>query len=237
MLSHQQQVKAGTEESWVDEEVWRMELYLSAGIMALGLLSLLAVTSLPSVANAVNWREFTFIQSTLGYSALSMATVHTLLFGWDRAFDPAQYRFHLPPTFILVLILPLAVLLGRLALFVPCVARRLKQIRRGWEKSRHIRFTLPDDGCRNGLEDESFERAVEEVKVLKQRPNNGELGELYGLYKQATVGDVNIERPGFLDFAGRAKWDAWVEKKGISKDEAMIAYIDLVEMLKKKLGI
>ncbi|KAG8004625.1 Metalloreductase STEAP2 [Nibea albiflora] len=231
------QVKAGTEESWVDEEVWRMELYLSVGIMALGLLSLLAVTSLPSVANAVNWREFTFIQSTLGYSALFMATVHTLLFGWDHAFDPAQYRFHLPPTFVLVLILPLAVLLGRLALFIPCVARRLRQIRRGWEKSRHIRFTLPDDGCRNGLEDESFERAVEEVKVLKQRPNNGELSDLYGLYKQVTVGDINIERPGMFDFAGRAKWDAWFEKKGIPKDEAMIAYIDLVEKLKIKLGI
>nr|XP_046238541.1 metalloreductase STEAP3-like isoform X2 [Scatophagus argus] len=57
------QVKTGVEDSWVDEEVWRMELYLSVGIMALGLLSLLAVTSLPSVANTVNWREFSFIQS------------------------------------------------------------------------------------------------------------------------------------------------------------------------------
>lgn len=55
-------MKEGVADSWVDEEVWRMELYLSAGIAALGLLSLLAVTSLPSVANAVNWREFSFIQ-------------------------------------------------------------------------------------------------------------------------------------------------------------------------------
>ncbi|XP_034720591.1 metalloreductase STEAP3-like isoform X1 [Etheostoma cragini] len=140
---------------WIEEEVWRMELYLSVGIMALGLLSLLAVTSLPSVANTVNWREFSFIQCTLGNCALSLATLHTLLFGWDRAFDPAQYRFYLPPTFILVLILPLTVLLGRLALCVPCVARRLGQIRRGWEKTRHIRFTLPDDDCCNGLENVS----------------------------------------------------------------------------------
>lgn len=84
-----------------------------------------------------------------------MATLHTLLFGWNRAFDPAQYRFYLPPTFSLVLILPLTVLLGRLALFVPCVAGRLRQIRRGWEKSRHIRFTLPDEDGRNGLDDVS----------------------------------------------------------------------------------
>lgn len=56
------QVKDHQEILWDDEEVWRMELYLSVGIMALGLLSLLAVTSLPSVVNTVNWREFTFIQ-------------------------------------------------------------------------------------------------------------------------------------------------------------------------------
>lgn len=56
------EVKDKAEDLWVDEEVWRMELYLSVGIMALGLLSLLAVTSLPSVSNTVNWREFSFIQ-------------------------------------------------------------------------------------------------------------------------------------------------------------------------------
>lgn len=39
---------------------------------------------------------------------------------------------------------------------------------------------------------ESFQKAVEESKVLKQRPNNDELSGLYGLYKQTTVGDVNI---------------------------------------------
>lgn len=149
------QVKDGLENSWVDTEVWRMELYLSVGIMALGLLSLLAVTSLPSVAGTVNWREFSFIQSTLGYCALSMATLHAVFYGWNRAFDPAQYRFHLPPTFLLVLILPLTVLLGRLALFVPCVAWQLRRIRRGWEKSKHIRFALPDDEYHNGLEDVS----------------------------------------------------------------------------------
>ncbi|KAM3857022.1 metalloreductase STEAP3-like [Diretmus argenteus] len=152
-----QQAKEGKESLWVDDQVWRMELYVSVGIMALGLLSLLAVASLPSVANTLNWREFSFIQSGLGYAALAMATLHTLLYGWDRAFDPAQYRFNLPPTFMLVLALPCAVLLCRLALALPCAAQRLGQIRRGWEKSRHIRFTLPEDDYRNGhrLEDVS----------------------------------------------------------------------------------
>lgn len=55
-------MKDRVEDSWDSAEAWRMELYISVGIIALGLLSLLAVTSLPSVANTVNWREFSFIQ-------------------------------------------------------------------------------------------------------------------------------------------------------------------------------
>lgn len=47
---------------WDEEEVWRMEIYLSLGVLALGTLSLLAVTSLPSIANSLNWREFSFVQ-------------------------------------------------------------------------------------------------------------------------------------------------------------------------------
>ena len=32
--------------------------------------------------------------------------------------------------------------------------------------------------------------------------------ELYALFKQANVGDVNTARPGMMDFKGKAKWDA-----------------------------
>ena len=39
-----------------------MEIYLSMGVLALGMLSLLAVTSLPSIANSLNWKEFSFVQ-------------------------------------------------------------------------------------------------------------------------------------------------------------------------------
>ena len=52
--------------------------------------------------------------------------------------------------------------------------------------------------------------------------------EMYALYKQATVGDVNGARPGMLDVRGRAKYDAWAKKKGKSKDAAMEDYIALV---------
>jgi len=55
--------------------------------------------------------------------------------------------------------------------------------------------------------------------------------QLYGLYKQATEGDVQGKRPGMLDIKGRAKYDAWTGRKGLSKDAAKTAYIALVARL------
>ena len=89
-------------------------------------------------------------QSGLGMAALTAGTLHTLLFGWDRAFDPGKYHFCLPPTFMVVLPLPLAVLCSRLAFCLPCLAARLARIRRGWEKSRHLRFVPPEEGGGGG---------------------------------------------------------------------------------------
>ncbi|KAM4559825.1 acyl-CoA-binding protein-like isoform 1-T1 [Odontesthes bonariensis] len=83
----------------------------------------------------------------------------------------------------------------------------------------------------------SFEKAAEEAKILKQTPDHGEMSGLYGFYKQATVGDIHSERPGMFDFTGKAKWDAWNAKKGLSKEEAKAAYVDLVEKLKAKYGL
>ncbi|XP_006636426.1 acyl-CoA-binding protein [Lepisosteus oculatus] len=82
-----------------------------------------------------------------------------------------------------------------------------------------------------------FEKAAEEVKILKTKPADKEVLEIYGLYKQATVGDVNTQRPGMLDFTGKAKWDAWDANKGMSKEDAMKKYIEKVEELKAKYGI
>lgn len=56
------QVNSGVEMPWDEQKVWRTDLYLSSGVLGLGILSLLAITSLPSVGNILTWREFTFIQ-------------------------------------------------------------------------------------------------------------------------------------------------------------------------------
>ncbi|XP_060786115.1 acyl-CoA-binding protein [Neoarius graeffei] len=87
------------------------------------------------------------------------------------------------------------------------------------------------------MTEEAFQKAAEEVKNLKTKPTDAEMLEIYSLYKQATVGDVNTARPGMLDFTGKAKWDAWESKKGMSKEDAMKDYISKVEELKGKYGI
>lgn len=77
-----------------------------------------------------------------------------------------------------------------------------------------------------------FDEAVAHSKKLPERPDNATLLQIYALYKQATEGDVSGKRPGFTDMVGRAKWDAWNEVKGKAANEAMQAYIDLIEALK-----
>jgi len=77
-----------------------------------------------------------------------------------------------------------------------------------------------------------FEAAANAAQSLAKRPDNDTLLQLYALYKQATAGDAAGGRPGFTDFVGRAKYDAWAKQKGTSKDNAMQRYIALVESLK-----
>lgn len=81
---------------------------------------------------------------------------------------------------------------------------------------------------------QSFDSAVKIVSQMKQQPSNEEKLILYKYYKQATIGDVNIPQPGFLDFTGKAKWDAWNSVKGINSENAMQMYIKTVNLLISK---
>jgi acyl-CoA-binding protein len=73
-----------------------------------------------------------------------------------------------------------------------------------------------------------FADAQTRIKAVAHLDNNVLL-ELYGLYKQATTGDVSGGRPGMLDLRGRAKYDAWAQRKGMTADAAMTAYIAVVD--------
>lgn len=79
---------------------------------------------------------------------------------------------------------------------------------------------------------EAFQTALKTVDTLTQRPSNEQLLKLYALYKQSTHGDNDTDRPGGFDFKAAAKYNAWENIKGKTKEEAMKAYIDLVNELK-----
>ncbi|XP_052434809.1 acyl-CoA-binding domain-containing protein 7 isoform X1 [Carassius gibelio] len=82
-----------------------------------------------------------------------------------------------------------------------------------------------------------FEQYAENVKKVKSRPTDQELLDLYGLYKQAIIGDININKPGITDLKGKAKWEAWNSRKGMSNEDAMNAYISLAKEAIEKYGM
>lgn len=77
----------------------------------------------------------------------------------------------------------------------------------------------------------AFDKAMLDSKNLSERPDNATLLRIYALYKQGSVGDNAEKKPGFADMVARAKWDAWNNLKGTSRDDAMQQYIDLIESL------
>lgn len=80
---------------------------------------------------------------------------------------------------------------------------------------------------------EKFEEAKKQVLTLPSKPGNEVLLELYALNKQATEGEVNVEPPKMFDFVGAAKYNAWKAKAGMSQEEAMTKYTELVDKLLK----
>ncbi|GMR29842.1 hypothetical protein PMAYCL1PPCAC_00037 [Pristionchus mayeri] len=77
-----------------------------------------------------------------------------------------------------------------------------------------------------------FNAAVEIIQKLPKtgplQTSNDDKLKFYSLFKQATIGDVNTERPSFFSPVERAKWDAWEKVKGLSKEEAMKQYVETV---------
>jgi acyl-CoA thioester hydrolase len=82
--------------------------------------------------------------------------------------------------------------------------------------------------------EEKFEAAKKRVMELTAKPSNDKMLELYSLNKQATIGDINADKPAMFDFVAAAKFNAWTTKKGMSKEEAQQKYIDFVEGLFQK---
>ena len=79
-----------------------------------------------------------------------------------------------------------------------------------------------------------FDAAAKAVLDAKKDPGNDLKLKLYANYKQASEGDVKGEKPGFTDFVNRAKYEAWAKLKGTPPEEAMKAYVKLVERVTRE---
>ncbi|MFD2718407.1 acyl-CoA-binding protein [Hymenobacter monticola] len=80
-----------------------------------------------------------------------------------------------------------------------------------------------------------FQAAADKVNNLPGDQAAKHMTEFYGLYKQATEGDVNMQ-PGEVDpnaadkasgpaGLSQAQWDSWNQFKGVSEDEAKRRYV------------
>ncbi|XP_029929643.1 acyl-CoA-binding domain-containing protein 5A-like isoform X2 [Myripristis murdjan] len=83
------------------------------------------------------------------------------------------------------------------------------------------------------------------VRVIRSLPEDGPFQPsdemmlmFYSYYKQATLGPCNIPRPaGFWDSRGKAKWDAWNSLGNMTKEEAMMNYVDDIQLILETIPI
>ncbi|XP_068942314.1 metalloreductase STEAP4 [Petaurus breviceps papuanus] len=132
------QIKTNKTDPFNTTNAWLSDFYVALGILGFFLFVLLGITSLPSISNTVNWREFRFVQSKLGYLTLILCTAHTLVYGRDRFLSSSILRWYLPSVYVLSLIIPCTVLVLKFILIMPCFDQPLTQIRQGWERKSRV---------------------------------------------------------------------------------------------------
>ena len=76
----------------------------------------------------------------------------------------------------------------------------------------------------NSLESE-FQAAAQAVKAVRKQPSSADLLTLYGLFKQAEKGSNTTPKPGFLQVEAKAKWEAWMAHRGLSRADAKREYV------------
>ncbi|XP_033372299.1 acyl-CoA-binding domain-containing protein 6 isoform X2 [Parus major] len=76
-----------------------------------------------------------------------------------------------------------------------------------------------------------FEQAAERLPSLLPAASKEQLLYLYARYKQVKLGTCNTPKPGFFDFEGKQKWEAWKALGDTSPHQAMQEYIAAVKKL------
>ncbi|XP_053428639.1 acyl-CoA-binding domain-containing protein 5 isoform X6 [Nycticebus coucang] len=98
---------------------------------------------------------------------------------------------------------------------------------RPWDRGRRWQLEMADT---RSVHETRFQAAVKVIQSLPKngsfQPTNEMMLKFYSFYKQATEGPCKLSRPAFWDPIGRYKWDAWNSLGDMTKEEAMIAYVE-----------
>ncbi|XP_029444642.1 metalloreductase STEAP1 isoform X2 [Rhinatrema bivittatum] len=85
--------------------------------------------------------SWAYQQSKMGYLALLLGTLHALVFAWTKWVDINQFVWYMPPTFMVAVLLPVLVLLCKILFLLPCLSKRIRKIRCGWETDTKMNQT------------------------------------------------------------------------------------------------
>ncbi|XP_030641308.1 metalloreductase STEAP4-like [Chanos chanos] len=129
-------IKENTNLTLDNAEAWATDSFFALGVLGFLMYVLLGITSIPSVGSSLNWREFRFVQSKIGFLTLMLCTGHCLLYAWNKFLKPTTYKWYTPPGSMLSLVVPCSVLVLKLIIILPCVNRPISRIRQGWERKR-----------------------------------------------------------------------------------------------------
>jgi len=81
-----------------------------------------------------------------------------------------------------------------------------------------------------------FNKYISKIKKLESVSNDDKLY-LYANYKQALIGNINVEKPSLLNRVEMEKWKAWSNIKDTSKEECVKNYIKKVKAIYTSLGL
>jgi len=114
---------------------WRGECFLMTGVMGFALVCLLGLTSLPSVTSTLSWKEFAFVQSGLGWTAMILLCGHDMFYGWPYINVPSCY---IPSSFQYALYIPGLTILLKIPLIIPPLSTQLSRLRAGYVRGNRV---------------------------------------------------------------------------------------------------
>jgi len=112
-----------------DKMDWRGECFLMTGVFGFALVCLLGLSSLPSVTATLSWKEFAFVQSGLGWTAMVLLCAHDMCYGWPYMNSPSC---GIPSSFQYALYIPFLTILMKLPLLIPPLSTHLSRLRAGY---------------------------------------------------------------------------------------------------------